>query len=104
MKIIDFFKEHSRYHKLLDSYNELLDSYNELLEKCNRLQLDYENSKLTLESIKGVQDDNPKLGKCTSDACKTCKYCVKKNTLRNGYFIVGCNKNVVCECFKEADD
>lgn len=94
MKIVDFFKKHIGYFKLLDGYNELL-------EKYNRLQLDYENSKLALEFIKGIQDDNPKLGKCTSDACKTCKYCVKEWTPWNGSFIVGCNKNVVCECFKE---
>ena len=97
MKIVDFFKKRIGYFKLLDGYNELL-------EKYNRLQLDYENSKLALELIKGVQDDNPKLGKCTSDACKTCKYCVKEWTPWNGSFIVGCNKNVVCECFKEAND
>ena len=97
MKIIDFFKEHSRYYNLLDDYNILN-------EKYKRLQSDYEDSRKALESIKGVQDDNPKLGKCTSDACKTCKYCVKEWTPWDGPFIVGCNKNVVCECFKEEDD
>lgn len=97
MKIVDFFKKHIGYFKLLDGYNELL-------EKYNRLQLDYENTKLAIKWIKGVQDDNPKLEKCTSDACKTCKYCVKEWTPWNGSFIVGCNKNVVCECFKEAND
>ena len=96
MKIVDFFKKHIGYFKLLDGYNELL-------EKYNRLQLDYENSKLALEFIKGIRDDNPKLEKCTSDACKTCKYCVKEWTPWNASFIVGCNKNVVCECFKEDD-
>lgn len=97
MKIVDFFKEHSRYHKLIDDYSELIEKY-----KC--LQSDYENNIKILESIKGVQDNNPKLEKCVSNACKTCKYCVKEWTPRNGSFIVGCNKNVVCECFKEADD
>lgn len=93
MKIVDFFKKHSRYYKLLDDYNELIEAH-------NRLQTDYENSRNALESIKGVQDNNPKLEKCTSNACKTCKYCVKEWTPWNGSFIVGCNKNVVCECFK----
>ena len=97
MKIVDFFKEHSRYYNLLDNYNILIEEY-------KRLQSDYEDSRKALESIKGVQDDNPKLGKCISDACKTCKYCVKERTPWNGPFIVGCNKNVVCECFKEANN
>lgn len=97
MKIIDFFKEHSRYYNLLDDYNILF-------EKYKRLQSDYEDSRKALESIKGIQDGNPKLEKCTSDACKTCKYCVKEWTPWNAPFIVGCNKNVVCECFKEAND
>ena len=97
MKIIDFFKEHSRYYSLLDDYNILI-------EKYKRLQSDYEDSRKALESIKGVQDDNTKLEKCVSDACKTCKYCVKEWTPWNGHFIVGCNKNIVCECFKEAND
>lgn len=97
MKIVEFFKKHSRYRKLLDDYNILI-------EKYNQLKSWYEDGKKALESIKGVQNNNPKLGKCTSDACKTCKYCVKGCTPWNGSFIVGCNKNVVCECFKEDDD
>ena len=97
MKIVDFFKKHSRYYKLRDDYNELI-------KKHNRIQLDYENSKLTLEFIKGVQNNNHKIEKCTSDACKTCKYCVKEWTPWNASFIVGCNKNIVCECFKADDD
>ena len=97
MKIVYFFKKHSRYHKLLANYNELIETH-------KLLQSDYEDSRKAIESIKGVQDDNPKLGKCTSDACKNCKYCVKKWTPWDASFIVGCNKNVVCECFKEDDD
>ena len=97
MKIIDFCKEHSRYYNLLDDYNILI-------EKYKRLQSDYEDSRKALESIKGIQDDNTKLEKCVSDACKTCKYCVKEWTICNGPIIVGCNKNIVCECFKEAND
>ena len=95
MKIVYFFKKHSRYHKLLDDYNILTEKYNQLKSL-------YEDGEKALESIKGVRNNNPKLEKCTSDACKTCKYCVKEWTPCNSYFIVGCNKNIVCECFKES--
>ena len=97
MKIIDFFKEHSRYRNLLNDYNILI-------EKYNNLKSFYEDSEKALESIKGVRNNNPKLEKCTSDACEKCKYCVKEWTPCNGPIIVGCNKNIVCECFKEAND
>ena len=97
MKFFYFSKKHSRYHKLLDDYSILTEKYNQLKSL-------YEDGEKALESIKGVQDDNPKLEKCTSDACKTCKYCVKKWTPCDASLIVGCNKNIVCECFKEADD
>lgn len=97
MKIVVFCKKHSRYHKLLDDYNILTEKYNQLKSL-------YEDGEKALESIKGVRNNNPKLEKCTSDACKTCKYCVKKWTPWDESFIVGCNKNIVCECFKEEDD
>lgn len=97
MKIVGFFKKHSRYRKLLYDYNILTEKYNQLKSL-------YEDGEKALESIKGVQNNNAKLEKCTSDACKTCKYCVTEWTPWNASFIVGCNKNVVCEYFKEADD
>ena len=94
MKIVNFFKKHIRYHQLMHDYNVLI-------EKYNTLKSLYEDGEKALESIKGVQNNSPKLEKCASDACK---YCVKEWTPWNASFIVGCNKNVVCECFKEAND
>ena len=71
MKIVDSFKKHRRYRKLLDDYNILIEKYNQLKSL-------YEDGEKALELIKGVQDDNPKLGKCTSDACKKSQILCKK--------------------------
>lgn len=92
MKIVNFFKKHSRYRKLLEDYNELLSRHIEL-------EKDYEDAKNTVKTMQLIQEQNPKLSKCISDACKECKYCVQQWTPWNGHVIVGCNKNIVCECF-----
>ena len=42
MKIVYFFKKHSRYHKLLDDYNILTEKYNQLKSM-------YEDGEKTLE-------------------------------------------------------
>lgn len=97
MKIVNFFKKRNRYHKLLEDYNELL-------SRRIKLEKDYEDAKNTVKNMQLVQEQNPKLSKCISDACKGCKYCVQERTPWGGYCIVGCNKDKVCECFKEAED
>lgn len=97
MKIVEFFKEHSRYYKLLEDYNQLNSLY-------IKLQNDYENAKNTVKAIQLIRDQNPELSKCVSDACKKCKYCVQERTLWGGNCIVGCNKDKVCECFKKEND
>lgn len=92
MKIADFFKRHNRYYKLKNAYDELL-------SKMERMQKELDNAEKAIKSIRGIQNDNQKLNKCISDACKECKYCVQQWTPWNAHVIVGCNKNIVCECF-----
>lgn len=97
MKIVEFFKEHSRYYKLFEDYNQLNSLY-------IKLQKDYEDAKNTVKTMQLIKEQNPKLSKCVSDACKMCKYCVREWTPWGGYCIIGCNKDKVCECFKEEND
>ena len=54
MKIVNFFKKYIRYHQLMYDYNVLI-------EKYNTLKSLYEDGEKALESIKGVQNNSPKL-------------------------------------------
>ena len=96
MKIVDFFKKNNRYYKLKNAYDELL-------SKTVRMQKECDEAKKAIESIRGIQHDNQGLKKCISDACKRCKYCVQEWDPWYGYTIVGCNKDIVCECFDKKE-
>ena len=69
-----------------------------------RKELEEENRKLR-EQLAAEQEktrrsaviDKAALPQCKSLACAGCKYVVGRYTLRNGYYILGCGKDIPCK-------
>ena len=68
MKIVDFFKKHSRYHKLLDDYNILTEKYNQQCSESKTLEDTIQQLKNEIETIQHEKDEcESNMNNCMND-------------------------------------